>query len=283
MAEQKEMFSECDRFVEAFEKVLKQPKKTRSGVYYTGVDLGTACVVMAVLDEKREPVAGACQYADVVRDGMVVDYVGAIRIVSRMKEKIEKELGITLRFAAAALPPGTDRLDGGAVKNIVEAAGFEVTALPDEPTAANALLKLKDGTIVDIGGGTTGISVVENGEVTAVDDEATGGTHFSLVIAGSYGKPYEEAELMKRDFRTHRELFPVIKPVIEKIGVLIQIMLKGKKTPQLVLVGGSSCMTGIEDEIERVTGIPTYKPKNPMFVTPLGIALSCKIEEDSVL
>ena len=25
-------------------------------------------------------------------------------------------------------------------------------------------------------------------------------------------------------------------------------------------------------------GVPTHKPKNPMFVTPLGIALSCKPE-----
>ena len=50
--------------------------------------------------------------------------------------------------------------------------------------------------------------------------------------------------------------------------------------PQLVLVGGTSCLTGIEKEIEQLTKIPTYKPQNPLFVTPLGIALNCVAEED---
>ena len=47
---------------------------------------------MAVLDENRRPVAGAYRYADVVRDGMVVDYIGAIRLVREMKEELEEKL-----------------------------------------------------------------------------------------------------------------------------------------------------------------------------------------------
>lgn len=275
MGENQKLFTRCDRFVEKFEAVIDRPRKTDSSVYYTGVDLGTACVVMAVLDENHEPVAGAYQYADVVKDGMVVDYIGAIRIVSAMKKKIEEQLGTELLYAATALPPGTDVLDGGAVKNVVEAAGFEVTDLLDEPTAANALLNLQNGTIVDIGGGTTGISFLKNGVTELIDDEATGGTHFTLVIAGAYGISVEEAELLKRDNNKHHELFPTIKPVIDKVAVLVRSMLRGNSTEQLVLVGGSSCMTDIEKEIEKITGIPTYKPKNPLFTTPLGIALSC--------
>ena len=75
-----------------FEQVVKKPVKKRSSIYYTGVDLGTACVVLAVLDENRRPVAGAYRYADVVRDGMVVDYIGAIRLVREMKEELEEKL-----------------------------------------------------------------------------------------------------------------------------------------------------------------------------------------------
>lgn len=278
MADTKQLFETCDAYVEQFEKVIEKPWKTKSSVYYTGVDLGTACVVMAVLDENHVPVAGTYQYADVVRDGMVVDYIEAIKIVSEMKRKMEEILETELIYAAAALPPGTDALDGGAVKNVVQAAGFEITSLLDEPTAANALLKLRDGAIVDIGGGTTGISVLKDGKVTYVDDEATGGTHFSLVIAGAYRKSISEAEEMKRDYKNHKELFPTIRPVIGKIAALIQDMLKEQEVDMLVLVGGSSCMTGIEQEIEKLTKIATYKPKNPLFVTPLGIALSCTKE-----
>lgn len=60
----------------------------------------------------------------------------------------------------------------------MQGAGFEITALLDEPTAANQILKIQNGAVVDIGGGTTGISILENGKVINVDDEATGGTHF---------------------------------------------------------------------------------------------------------
>ncbi len=273
-------FTYCDELVAKFESVIDHPNPT-GGTYLTGVDLGTACVVMAVLNEDGEPVAGIYQYADVVRDGMVVDYMGAIRLVREMKEKLEEALGAELLYAAAAIPPGTDELDGGAVRNVVEAAGFEVTALLDEPSAANLVLHLTDGAIVDIGGGTTGISILSDGEVVQVDDEPTGGTHVSLVVAGASHKSFDDAELYKRDPKNHKELFPVVKPVIQKMATLINDMLDdyeaehGKRVDDLVLVGGTACFTGMEEEISRQTGIPTYKPKNPLFVTPLGIALSC--------
>ena len=188
-------YTYCDEFIDKFEKVIKKPIKSKSKVYYTGVDLGTACVVIAVLDENFQPVAGAYRYADVVRDGMVVDYIGAVRIVRQLKEEIEEKLGTELIYAASDIPPGTDELDSGAIKNVVQGAGFELTNIMDEPTAANELLKMKNGVVVDIGGGTTGISVLKDGKVVYVTDEPTGGTHFSLVVAGAYSKSFEEAEL----------------------------------------------------------------------------------------
>lgn len=271
-------FKKCNEFVKKFESVINNPVKTKSSVYYTGVDLGTACVVMAVLDENYNPVAGAYEYSDVVKDGMVVDYIGAINIVRKMKEKIEASLQTTLSYAAAAIPPGTDRLDGGAVRNVVEAAGFEVTSLLDEPTAANKLLKLENGAVVDIGGGTTGISIIKNGEVIAVDDEPTGGTHFTLVLSGAYKIPFDEADLFKRNADNHKEIFPVVKPVVDKIATIVSEKTSSNNIEELVLVGGSSCLTGIEEAIEKEIGIRTTKPDNPLFVTPLGIALSCTDE-----
>ena len=163
MSEINQTFQYCDELVSEFEQVIERSVKSKSSVYYTGVDLGTACVVVAVLDENKRPVAGAYQYADVVRDGMVVDYMGAIKIVREMKQQLEEQLGTELIYAAAAIPPGTDSLDGGAVKNVVQAAGFELTALLDESTAANEVLKMKNGAVVDIGGGTSDIAVISLG------------------------------------------------------------------------------------------------------------------------
>ena len=258
-------FKACDRMVRDFEDVIKKPVREPSSVYYTGVDLGTACVVLAVLDEHLRPVAGTFRYADVVRDGMVVDYIGAIRIVREMKEELEEKLGSQLIYAAAAIPPGTDALDSGAIKNVVQGAGFEITALPDEPTAANAVLNIRNGAVVDIGGGTTGISVLKDGKVVYVADEPTGGTHFSLVIAGAYKMSFADAEIYKRDKKNHKELLPVLKPVIEKVSSIISRHIEGREVDGIYLVGGTCCLTGIEGIIEKKTGIPTYKPGNPMF------------------
>ena len=192
MAENKNIFEYCDELVDQFEKVIEKPILEKSKIYYTGVDLGTACVVLAVLDENKRPVAGAYRYADVVKDGMVVDYIGAIRIVRELKNEIEEKLGEELLYAAAAIPPGTESIDGGAIKNVVQAAGFELTNLLDEPTAANEVLKIQNGAVVDIGGGTTGTSIIKDGKVVYVADEPTGGTHFSLVVAGAYGINFEK-------------------------------------------------------------------------------------------
>ena len=237
MSEEGLMFEACDRLVREFEAVIERPVKEPSAVYYTGVDLGTACVVLAVLDEHFRPVAGAFRYADVVRDGMVVDYIGAIRIVRELKEELEEKLGTELIYAAAAIPPGTDGLDSGAIKNVVQGAGFEITALPDEPTAANAVLNIKNGAVVDIGGGTTGISILKDGKVVYVADEPTGGTHFSLVISGAYKMEFSKAERYKRDEANHAELLPVLKPVIEKVASIISRHVAGRDVDGIYLVG----------------------------------------------
>lgn len=268
----------CDQLVAEFEAVIKKPKKNSTSTLYTGVDLGTACIVLAVMDENYQPVAGAYRYADVVRDGMVVDYIGAITIVKELKAELEEKLGEELIYAAAAIPPGTDTLDGGAIKNVVQGAGFELTNVLDEPTAANQVLAIQNGAVVDIGGGTTGISIIKNGEVVKVVDEATGGTHLTLVTAGAYKFSFSEAELYKRNQSNHQELLAVLKPVVEKIATIITEQIDGFEIDALYLVGGTACLTGIEKIIEAKTNIKTYKPLNPMFVTPLGIALSCTDE-----
>jgi ethanolamine utilization protein EutJ len=278
MSEKKLKFEYCDQLVQDFEYVVEHPIVSKSSVYYTGVDLGTACVVLAVMDENYKPVAGAYRYADVVRDGMVVDYIGAIKIVRELKQEIEEKLGAELLYAAAAIPPGTDLLDSGAVSNVVQAAGFEITNVLDESTAANNVLKIQNGAVVDVGGGTTGISILKDGEVIYVADEPTGGTHFSLVVSGAYKVPFAEGELYKRNPENHKELLPVLKPVIEKIASIINKHIKGYDVNEICLVGGTCCLTGIEKIIEKQTGIYTHKPQNPMFVTPLGIALSCTRE-----
>ena len=55
---------------------------------HVGVDLGTAYTVLVVLDENHQPIAGTYQFAQIVRDGLVVDFVGAVDLLRRMKSQV---------------------------------------------------------------------------------------------------------------------------------------------------------------------------------------------------
>lgn len=270
-----EDLTRANTLIKDFEHIVntKTPPQKFKGVK-VGVDLGTANVVISVVDEKNQPVMGAVKQAAVVRDGLVVDYLGAINIVKQLKSQIEDVLCMPLNKAATAIPPGVNPGDVKAIGNVVEAAGFEVTRIVDEPSAAAEVLGIKNGAVVDIGGGTTGISLLENGRVVYVSDEPTGGTHFTLVLAGSYGISFEEAEKIKLSDSDSGTVFHIMTPVMEKVGSIIQNHLKGREVETVYLVGGSSCINGIEKVIEKQIGIKTVKPVNPLFVTPLGIAMS---------
>ena len=155
------------------------------------------------------------------------------------------------------------------------------TEMVDEPTAANALVRLKDGVIVDVGGGTTGIAVVENGKVVYTADEATGGTHFSLVIAGAHDISFDEAERLKINPDEQLRLFPVVKPVLEKVANIIARHIEGFQVPIIALVGGTSAFNRAAEVVEEYTGIPTWVPDHPALVTPIGMAMHNNQGDDS--
>lgn len=266
-----------DARIRALESCIEATRPVgRDESLHVGVDLGTAYIVVVVLNAAREPVACALEFAQVVRDGLVVDYIGATRIVRRLVGQLEERLGRRLTHAAIAVPPGTGVKDSATHRHVVEGAGLEVTAILDEPTAANAVLGLDNGVIVDIGGGTTGLSVLEEGRVVYVADEATGGTHLTLVLAGNYGLPFEEAEELKKDPARQVEILSVVRPVLQKMGTIVRNHIAGRGVAAVHLVGGTCCLQGMEDVIARETGLPVYKPANPLLVTPLGIALNCR-------
>lgn len=269
-------FTAADKLMDTLEKCRKKPRKvTPSEPLYVGVDLGTAYIVVVAVNAKKQPVACAMRFAQVVKDGLIVDYTGGLRIVRELTQELEEKLGRKLEKAAIAVPPGTSERDCATHRHVAEGAGYQVTALLDEPTAANSVLGVRDGAIVDIGGGTTGIAVLEDGKVVYVADEATGGTHVSLVLAGNYDVSFEEAEDLKKDKARQKEILPVVRPVIEKMGSIIHRHVQGRNVSALYLVGGTCCLPGMEEVIQKYTGVPTFKPANPFLVTPLGIALNC--------
>jgi len=259
-----------------FAAAVARPGEVRfEGPLYAGVDLGTANIVTAVVDGQGQPVAGALtRSGSSVRDGLVLDYVGAITLLREQVSRL-RAAGFPIELASAAYPPGTTGRDCDAFANVLAAVGLRVAGLIDEPTAASLVLDIADGCVVDIGGGTTGISVIEDGEVVYTADEATGGVHVDLVLAGHFGVPVEEAELIKLDSDRHDTIALLVRPVFEKMARIARTHLRGRTPDTLYLVGGTSSFPGIADVMATETGLKVALPVNPLLVTPLGIALSC--------
>lgn len=266
----------ANQLLSAFESALVlNGSGHRHEPLFAGVDLGTAYTVTAVVDSAGMPVAGALTRSrSSIRDGLVLDYIGAIGIV-RQQVKLLSEAGFSIQSAAAAYPPGTTGRNAQTCANVLEAAGLKVSGMIDEPTAASLVLEITDGAVVDIGGGTTGISVIRNGEVVHTADEATGGIHADLVIAGHFKISTDEAENMKTDPRQQAAIFPLIQPVFQKMASIVSHHVRDYPVATVYLVGGTSCFPGIEQVMEAETGFSVERPVSPLLVTPLGIALSC--------
>lgn len=200
---------------------------------------------------------------------MVLDYWGAIQIVKNLVGKVKCRTGQEITGAVTAYPPGTDPYSS---INVLQAAGLRVDAVVDEPSSVALLLKIEDGAVVDIGGGTTGISVVREGRIIATADEATGGRHVTLTIAGNRKIPFEDAEILKRTGPA-QQLQPIVMPVFQKMTDIVRSHLGSYDVPAIYLTGGTCCFPGIEELFRlEFPGKEIYLPSEPLYLTPMAIA-----------
>lgn len=240
---------------------------------YLGIDLGTSDVVSMAVDADGVPLAVCLEWADVVRDGVVLAFFEAVQIVRAQVAAIEAKLGRRFTHAATSFPPGTDpRISA----NVIEAAGLQVSAIIDEPSAVASLLGIDRGAVVDIGGGTTGVALIEDGKVVYSGDEATGGTHVTLVIAGALKRSIADAEAFKRE-RGH-EAWGIVRPVFEKMTDIVDQHLKGRApVDTLYLSGGSCALPGVRELFAQA--FPAAKvilPQHCLYLTPLAIAATAR-------
>ena len=237
---------------------------------HIGIDLGTADIQTVVIDDQGVPIAAFLDWADVVRDGVVVDYAGACQIVRSQLQKVQQKLGIEPKEAITSYPPGTDpRIS----INVVESAGVVVSHVIDEPCSVAALLHIDSGAVVDVGGGTTGTAVIENGKLILSLDEPSGGRHVSLTIAGGLGVDMAEAELCKR--RSHED--PIIaamaKPVIEKMSDIVATHIADHQPKAIYLTGGGTLIKGFADIFRQTfPSIEIVELSRALYLTPLAIA-----------
>jgi ethanolamine utilization protein EutJ len=244
--------------------------------FFAGIDLGTYKTIAIVIDETGMPRAASMRRTEVARSGLIVDYVGALNTTRDLIEEMRKSCPMSIEQGATSFPPQTEYANLKTTTHILEGVGLEVLNVLDEPTAANQVLKIENGAIIDVGGGTTGIAVIKEGTVVYTNDEATGGVHLSLVVAGNYKISYEEAEEIKIDRKRNQEVLALVRPVIEKVASIAATYLgEFDNLEKVCLVGGTCELDGFADIVAENIGLQTFRPAIPQLITPFGIALSC--------
>ena len=192
--------------------------------------------------------------------------------MARLKERAETVLGRTLEEAATAYPPGVGANESRACQFVLERAGLDCRELIDEVSAANALLGVRDGVVVDVGGGSTGVGIIRGGLLIDVGDLPGGGHHLNLILAGALGIGVEEAEQLKRE--DGGSFLHVLRPGLERVAANIERLSRGAKDLPVHLVGGALMIRGAGDVIAQYLERPVVEYPHALLITPFGIARS---------
>ncbi|MTI45423.1 cell division protein FtsA [Roseibium hamelinense] len=208
------------------------------------------------------------------------------------------KLGVDMQVVTSEVPP---------VRNLelcINRGHLHVETLVATPFASGLSTLVNDETelgvaCIDMGGGTTTLSVFVEGHMVHLDAIAVGGQHVTMDIARAFATRLQDAERLKtlhgsplassaddRDMLTvpplesdsdlpnqipRSALTRVIRPRVEEILELVRDRLTasgfaGRVGKQIVLTGGASQLTGLSEVARRVLG------RNVRLGRPLGVA-----------
>ncbi|MEE3468054.1 MAG: cell division FtsA domain-containing protein [Eubacterium sp.] len=201
----------------------------------------------------------------------------------------------------------------------VESAGLHVASLTLEPIAAiNVAIpekfRLLNIALVDVGAGTSDLSIVKDGSIIAYGMIPLAGDELSEAIAREYLTDFETAESIKRKtakrkIATFKNIFGdslratredvlaitdgAVTYITKKIAEKIVELNGGKSVSAVFVVGGGGLQEGFTEKLAGHLGLPTERVavrgadvltnidfpgeecrKDSMMVTPIGICLS---------
>jgi molecular chaperone DnaK len=165
----------------------------------------------------------------------------AALILGRLKIELEDYFGEEVSKAVIAMPAHFDINQRWAVKQAAEIAGFEVVRMVNEATAAALSFNIRrprDETVlvVDFGGGTLDVSVLELGEdfcevKATAGDGLLGGDDFDLLIADYVLKS------VRAQFPGFKDWNPLQHAVVSEASVRAKIELSAARSSQIYLPG----------------------------------------------
>ena len=166
-------------------------------------------------------------------------------------------------------------LSGGQQQRVAIARALAMrpkVMLFDEVTAAHRTLDIRDGVVVDVGGGSTGVGVFRDGRLAKLDDRAGGGHHLDLALAGALGISIEEAEAFKRE--RPGEALPILIPGLQRIAEYVRSMTLEAYDLPLHLAGGALMIAGAGVVLSTYLKRDVRIYPHALYITPIGIARS---------
>jgi ethanolamine utilization protein EutJ len=259
-------------FLESAYACYRSPAEAARPPLRFGIDLGTATIVLTAVGADDRPVYWDFAACAAVRDGVVVDFAAAVQAVRALKARAEALLGCAVESGATAYPPCIAAAEARACRYVLEQSGIACRLLVDEVSAAQALVAVDDGVLVDVGGGSTGVGIFRDGALARLSDAPGGGHHLDLIIAGALRIPVEAAERLKRT--APDEIERLVRPGIERIAESIRRQAAGDPIAMVHLVGGALLLPGAPDIVARYLGVDVVTYPHADLITPFGMGLA---------
>jgi molecular chaperone HscA len=226
----------------------------------------------------------------------------AAEILKTLKIRAENHLDCEVTHAVITVPAYFDEAAKCATKDAAKLAGLEVLRLINEPTAAAFAYGLHNDSngiylIYDLGGGTFDVSILnmQRGvfQVLATGgDTNLGGDDFDVILAQYLNCEIAQAEKIKRslsdsleylaDFHISRAKFEeLIKPIIDHSLHIVRracadAKLELSEIKDVILVGGSTRIPYIKQELQSLFGKAPLDNLNPDEIVALGAALQAE-------
>lgn len=157
----------------------------------------------------------------------------------------------------------------GALERVAEELNLDLIAVSAEPFAVSRSVIGNDASshftsiLIDVGGGTTDIAVVNDGGVEGTKMFGIGGRSFTKTIANELNLTYQEAENLKLNLDDQR-LKPTLKQdAVHSINKTLQVWLSGVELAfgefdkldqlpnQILLCGGGSSLSGMVEKLSQ--------------------------------
>lgn len=236
----------------------------------------------------------------------------AASIFSKLKQEAIDKFKITVAQAVVTVPAYFDDNAKSAIRQAARLSGIEVIRLIAEPTAAAYAygFNKKTGTylVYDLGGGTFDLSLIklQQGILKVIEvsgNNTLGGDDIDYVLAEYLQKLFNLNNIdqkilnisrnIKEQFSTKeivvvningkkstitKEKFnQLIQPIIRETIQLTQNLLRDKEKPDgIILVGGSTRITKLQEELSQIFNLPLMKDIDPDKIVAYGAALQAR-------